>query len=69
MVKSRLVVIKRISKDKARKEISDLLNKIDDKIYPSEIAEQLHIDYNLCVEIIEELLKEGEIEFVENSEK
>jgi hypothetical protein len=32
---------------------------------PSEIAERLHIDYDLCVEIIEELLKEGKIEIVE----
>jgi hypothetical protein len=37
----------------------------DEKIYPSEIAERLHIDYDLCVEIIEELLKEGKIEIVE----
>ena len=56
------------NKDKAKKKISDLLNTIDEMMYPSEIAEQLHIDYNLCVEIIEELWKEGRIEIVEDSE-
>ena len=53
------------SRKYAKKRISECLNEIDEKIYPSEIAERLHIDYDLCVEIIEELLKEGKIEIVE----
>ena len=62
---TKVSVIEEINKDEAKKRISECLCEIDEKIYPSEIAEQLHIDYNLCVEIIEELLKEGEIEIVE----
>lgn len=36
-----------------------------EKIYPSEIAEKLHIDYDLVWEIIDDLLKEDEIEIIE----
>lgn len=61
----KVVVIEEISREEAKKRISECLSKIDKKIYPSEIAERLHIDYDLCVEIVEELLKEGEIEIVE----
>lgn len=61
----KVVVIEEISRGDAKKRISECLNEIDEKIYPSEIAERLHIDYDLCVEIIEELLKEGKIEIVE----
>ena len=61
----KVVVIEEISREEAKKRISECLNEIDEKIYPSEIAERLHIDYDLCVEIIEELLKEGKIEIVE----
>lgn len=61
----KVVVIEEISRGEAKKRISECLNEIDEKIYPSEIAERLHIDYDLCVEIIEELLKEGKIEIVE----
>lgn len=53
-----------ISREEAKKRISECLSEIDEKRYPSEIAEQLHIDYELCVEVIEELLKEGKIEIV-----
>ena len=64
-MKNRISVIREIDRAKAKQEISALLNKINNKIYPSEIAEQLHIDYNLCVEIIDELLEEEKIEIVE----
>ena len=69
MRKSKVLIIEEISRNEARKQISDLLNKIDKQIYPSEIAEQLHIDYDLCVEVIEELLEEEKIEIAEDSEK
>ena len=69
MRKSKVSIIEEINKEKAKKEISDLLDKIDKNIYPSEIAEQLHIDYELCVEVIEELLEEEKIEIVEDSIK
>ena len=67
MRKSKVLIIEEVSRNEARKQISDLLDKIDKQIYPSEIAEQLHIDYNLCVEIIEKLLEEEKIEIVEDS--
>ena len=60
------ILIKDMDSEEAKKRIYNYLKKIDSKVYPSEIAEQLHIDYNQCVEIIEELLKEGEIEIVED---
>lgn len=61
----KIVVIEEISREEAKKRITECLNETDEKIYPSEIAEQLHIDYDLCVDIIEEFLKEGKIEIVE----
>ena len=69
MRKSKVLIIEEINRNEAKKKISDLLNRIDEQIYSSEIAEQLHIDYNLCVEVIEELLEEEKIEVVEDSEK
>lgn len=53
---------------KAKKRIFEYLGEIDEKIYPSEIAERLHINYELCVEAIEELLKERKIEVDEEYE-
>lgn len=53
----------------ARNQILDTLNKSDEKIYPSETAERLHIDYDLCLEIIEELLKEGQVKIESEEEK
>lgn len=60
------IVIKDMDSKEAKRRISEYLNKIDSKIYPSEIVVQLHIDYDLCVEVIEELLKEEKIEIVED---
>ncbi|NQE53583.1 hypothetical protein C5S29_08315 [ANME-1 cluster archaeon GoMg3.2] len=64
-VNPKVVIIEEICKEEAKKRISECLCEIDDKMYPSEIAERLRIDYDLCVEIIEELMKKGEIEVVE----
>ena len=61
----KVVVIEETSKEEAKKRISECLNENDKKVYPSEIAERLHIDYDLCVEIIEEFLKKGKIEIAE----
>ncbi len=58
-------MIEEIGREEAKKRISECLSEIDEKIYPSEIAERLHIDYDLCVEIIEELFEDGKIEIVE----
>lgn len=60
------ILIKDMDSEETKKRIYNYLKKIDSEVYPSEIAKQLHIDYNQCVEIIEELLKEGEIEIVED---
>jgi tetrahydromethanopterin S-methyltransferase subunit G len=57
-----IVVFEEMSMEEAKKRIFECLSEIDEKIYPSEIAERLHINYELCVEVIEELLKEGKIE-------
>ena len=62
----KVIVIKDMDTKEAKRRISEYLNKIDGKIYPSEIADQLHIDYDLCVEVIEELLQEKKIEIVED---
>ncbi len=64
-VNPKVVIIEEICKEEAKKRISECLCEIEDKMYPSEIAERLRIDYDLCVEIIEELMKKGEIEVVE----
>ena len=61
----KVVVIEEISKEEAKKRISECLNETDEKVYPSEIAERLHIDYDLCVEITEEFLKKGKIQIAE----
>jgi hypothetical protein len=61
----KVVVIEEISREEAKKRITECLNETDGKIYPSEISELLHIDYDLCVEIIEEFLKKGKIEIAE----
>jgi hypothetical protein len=61
----KVVVIEEISKEEAKKRISVCLNETNEKVYPSEIAERLHIDYDLCVEIIEEFLKKGKIQIAE----
>ena len=64
-----VIRIREVDRSKAKEEISDLLDKIDKQIYPSEVADELHIDYNLCIEIIEELLEEEKVEIVEDSER
>lgn len=63
---TKVSVIEEMDTKEVKRRISDYLNKINSKICPSEIADQLHIDYNQCVEVIEELLKRGEIEIVED---
>ena len=61
----KIAVFEEISREEAKERIFECLSEIDEKIYPSEIAERLHINYELCVEVIEELLKEGKIEIEE----
>lgn len=63
---TKVLVVEEMDSKEAKRRISEYLNQIDSKIYPSEIADQLHIDYNQCVEVIEELLKEKKIEIAED---
>ena len=44
---TKVLVIEDMDTKEAKRRISEYLNKIDGKIYPSEIADQLHIDYDL----------------------
>ena len=63
---AKVSVIEDMDSKEAKRRISEYLNKNTGRVYPSEIADQLHIDYDLCVEVIEGLLKDGEIEIVED---
>ncbi|MCZ7398660.1 MAG: hypothetical protein O8C62_03100 [Candidatus Methanoperedens sp.] len=57
------IVVEEMSKDNAIAKIKELFDKYpNESIYPSEIAEKLHIDYDLVFEIVEDLLREDEIE-------
>ena len=51
-----------IIKIKARKDILSFLSTSKKKIYPSDLAVVLNIDFDLCLEVIEELLDKREIE-------
>jgi hypothetical protein len=62
-VKSKIIVVQEISKEDAKLRIKELFDKhSNENIYPSEVAEKLHIDYDLVLEIVEDLLREDEIE-------
>lgn len=56
-----IIIIDEISQGEARKRIVDYLEE-HDLVYPSELSENLHIDYDLVWEIIGELDEEGIIE-------
>ncbi len=59
----KIIVVQEISKEDAKVRIKELFDKhSNENIYPSEVAEKLHIDYDLVLEIVEDLLKEDEIE-------
>ncbi|MBI4895532.1 MAG: winged helix-turn-helix transcriptional regulator [Candidatus Aenigmarchaeota archaeon] len=49
-----------LSAEKARKEIIEFL-KENKKAYPSDIADELNIDYDTVLEIVKDLMKEGRI--------
>lgn len=57
-----VVIIEEISRDEAKDRIITYFNENGNDIYPSDISEKLHIDYDLLWEIINELEEEGFIQ-------
>ena len=55
-----IIDVRNVSKEKAEKEIIEYLKK-NKKAYPSDIADALQLDFDLVLEIIKELAKEGRV--------
>jgi len=60
---SEIIQLRNVSKEKAKKEILEYI-KGKDRIYPSQIAEDLRLDLSMTFEIINELFTEGKLEDV-----
>ena len=60
---SEIIQLRNVSKEKAKKEIFEYI-KGKDRIYPSQIAEDLRLDLSMTFEIINELFTEGKMEDV-----
>lgn len=60
---SEIIQLRNVSKYKAKKEILEYI-KGKDRIYPSQIAEDLRLDLSMTFEIINELFTEGKLEDV-----
>ena len=56
----KVIDIRDVSKEKAKKEIIEYL-KNNKKAYPSDIADALKLDFDLVLEIIKDLAKEGRV--------
>lgn len=56
----KVVDVRDISKEKAKKEIIEYMSE-NKKAYPSDIADGLQIDFDLVLEILKELSKEGRV--------
>jgi len=57
-----ILIFRDISKDEATKEISELMQCTQHEMYPSDISTQLKIDYDLVVEVLNDLSAAGKIE-------
>ena len=55
-----IIDVRNVSKEKAEKEIIEYLKK-NKKAYPSDIADALQLDFDLVLEIIKGLAKEGRV--------
>lgn len=55
------IVLRKISKEKAKKEIKELFASTHETLYYSDIAERLGLELRAVVEICKDLIKEGEI--------
>ncbi len=53
-----------LSKEDAKEKIKNFIEQIDSKtkFYPDEISEKLHIEFQLVMQIVNELINEGIIE-------
>ena len=56
----RVINVRDVSTDKAKKEIIEYL-KNNKKSYPSDIADALQLDFDIVLNIVKELIKEGRI--------
>jgi predicted ArsR family transcriptional regulator len=56
----RVIMLRSISREQAKEEIMELLDK-SDKLYYSDIAEALKLDLGQVVGIVEELEAEGKV--------
>ncbi|MBI2850269.1 MAG: hypothetical protein HYX80_04400 [Chloroflexi bacterium] len=64
--KEKLVILREVSKEEAKKDILQLFSK-GNTMYYSDIAEQLRLDLKTVVEICNELQNRGEIEVVDDT--
>lgn len=56
----KVIDVRDVEKEKAKKEIIGYL-KENQKAYPSDIADALRLDFDLVIEIVKELVKEGRV--------
>jgi ribosomal protein S25 len=56
------VIIEELTKDEARERIINYFDENERDVYPSDLSEKLHINYDLVWEIVNELEEEGVIE-------
>jgi len=61
-IKEKVILIREIDEETAKREILELINKRK-IMYPSEIAEELNIDVELVFKIIKKLKAEGKIDY------
>lgn len=54
----RVIDVRNVSPDKAKKEVIEFL-KNNKKAYPSDIADALQMDFDMVLDIVKELIKEG----------
>ncbi len=56
--------VENLSKEDAKEKIKNFIEQIDGKtkFYPDEISEKLHIEFQLVMQIVNELINEGIIE-------
>ena len=56
----KVISVRDVSKEKAKKEVIEYLRN-NKKSYPSDIADALQLDFDIVLDIVKELIKEGRI--------
>ncbi|HIG97778.1 MAG TPA: hypothetical protein HA230_05555 [Candidatus Aenigmarchaeota archaeon] len=56
----KVISVRDVSKEKAKKEVIEYLRN-NKRTYPSDIADALQLDFDIILDIIKELAKEGRI--------